>query len=230
MTLLGDLRKSRERHPFGQFGTAGDGCTDNGALGCTHAVWRFIAFVYTGRWYSHDELTKFSGYPCGGGSTNRGMRPSESQALCKRLGLPLVFRSGMSAGDLLRASAKGPCMVAIRYGDWPTWQGYGGKSWPRPYARPLGKAGRNQTGFTGSHAVALLGYERIVAAGGKFLRNDAYVFEPNHDSASRPENVPYDIVTQTEFGIAYRAVVAKLRWPATVAFVPTRAPKFPGGL
>lgn len=230
MSLLEDLRTCRRKHPFGQFGTADDQCTDNGALGCTHAVWRFIAFVYTGRWYSHDELSRLSGYPCGGGPTNRGMRPSESQALCRRLGLPLEFRSGLSTGDLLRASRKGPCMIAIRYGDWPAWQGYDGRHWPRPYARPLGKAGRNQLGFTGSHAAALLGYQRVVNAQGKFVRNDAYVFEPNHDSPSRPERVPYDIVTQTQLGVAYHAVVKRLGWSNTLAFVPTRAPKFPGGL
>jgi len=227
--LLDKLKSSRRQHPFGQFGTADDQCTDGGELGCTHAVWRFIAFVYTGRWYSHDELSKLSGYPCGGGPTNRGMRPSESQALCKRLGLPLEFRAGLGTGDLLRASRKGPAMVAIRYGDWPAWEGYGGRHWPRPYARPLGKAGRNQLGFTGSHAVALLGYERVESAAGKFLRNDAFVFEPNHDSTARPERVAYDIVTQTQLGVAHRGV-RKLGWSNPFAFVPTRAPKFPGGL
>ncbi len=172
-TLLGDLRKSRERHPFGQFGTADDQCTDGGALGCTHAVWRFIVHAYTGDWFSHDELSRFSGYPCGGGPTNRGMRPSESQALCKRLRIPLEFRGGLSTGELLRASRKGPCMVAIRYGDWPAWKGYGGHAWSPPYARPLHKAGRNQLGFTGSHAVCLLGYQRVTDAKGAFVARSA---------------------------------------------------------
>jgi hypothetical protein len=230
-TMLDRLKESRRRHPFGQFGSADDECTDNGSLGCTHTVWRFIAWAYKGRWYSHDQLSKLSGYPCGGGSTNRGMRVSESQALCRALGLPLVYKGNLSSSDLLRASRIGPCMFAIRYGDWPNWAHYGGVTRPRPWARPTDKAGRNQfSGFTGGHACALLGYVAVRTSSGTFVRNDAYVFEPNHDSPARPENVAFDIVTQTQLNAAYRAVVTKLGWSATMAFVPSRAPTFPGGL
>ena len=231
MTLLDKLKESRRRHPFGQFGTSDDECTDNGALGCTHTIWRYIAYVYTGKWFSHDQLSHFSGYPCGGGPTNRGMRPSESQALCRHLKLPLVFKSSLSSGELLRASKIGPCMFAIRYGDWPNWAHYDGHTRPRPWARPLDKAGRNQfSGFTGSHACCLLGYKRIATPKGTFIRNDAFVMEPNHDSPARPERVPFDIVTQTQLNAAYKAVQTKLHWSNTVAFIPTRSPKFPGGL
>ena len=229
--LLSKLAESRRRHPFGQFGTSDDECTDNGALGCTHTVWRYIAFVYKGKWYSHDQLTKLSGYPCGGGSTNRGMRISESQRLVKNLGLPYVYKAHLTSGELLRASKLGPCLFAVRYANWPNWAHYNGVTRPRPWARPTDKAGRNQfSGFYGSHACCLLGYKRITTTKGTFVRNDAYVMEPNHDSPSRPENVAYDIVTQTQLNAAYRAVVTVLGWPATMAFVPTRQPTFPGGL
>jgi hypothetical protein len=231
MTLLDKLRESRRRHPFAQFGTSDDECTDNGSLGCTHAVWRFIAWTYKGRWYSHDQLSKLAGYPCGGTSSNRGMRVSESQHLCKALGLPLVFKGHLSSSELLHASKLGPCMFAMRYGDWPNWAHYDGRTRPRPWARPTDHAGRNQfTGFTGSHAGALLGYKRIETTKGTFVRNDAYVFEPNHDSPARPENVAYDIVTQTQLNAAYKAVVTKLGWTNTLAFIPTKPPTFPGGL
>ena len=108
---------------------------------------------------------------------------------------------------------------------------YFGVNRPTPYARPAGKAGRNQfTGFFGSHAVALMGYQRIVSSTGAFVRNDAYVMEPNHDSPARPENVPFDIVTQTDLDRSYREVVTMLGWSATIALVPTKAPTFPGGI
>lgn len=225
---LDKLIAVRTARPFGQFGTIDDESTDNGALGCTHTVWRLIAFAYTGKWYSHDQISKLAGYPFGGGATNRGMRVAESQRLCAALKLPLVFRGGLTSSQLLTASNTGPCMVAIRYGSWPNWQGYRGSP-PAPYARPLGRAGRNQfSGFFGSHAVALLGYSRVMS-GGTFVRNDAYVMEPNHDSPARPENVPYDVVTQTQLDKAFRDV-RLLGWSNTVAFVPTRTPTFPGGL
>jgi hypothetical protein len=231
LTLLGKLQEARRRHPFGQFGTADDECTDNGALGCTHTVWRFIIWCYKGKWYSHDQITKLSGYPCGGGSTNRGMRVSEAQRLIKALGLPYVYKNSLTSSQLLQASKLGPVMFAIRYGDWPNWAHYDGRTRPRPWARPTDKAGRNQfTGFTGSHACALLGYVRISTTKGVFVRNDCVVFEPNHDSPSRPENVAYDIVTQTDLNRAYQAVKTKLGWSVNLAFVPTKAPTFPGGL
>ena len=75
-----------------------------------------------------------------------------------------------------------------------------------------------------------MGYQRIVSSTGTFLRNDAYVMEPNHDSPARPENVPFDIVTQTDFNRSYQEVVTMLGWSSTVAIVPTKAPTFPGGL
>ena len=159
---LDKLIACRTARPFGQFGTTDDESTDNGSLGCTHSVWRLIAFAYTGRWYSHDQISKFAGYPFGGGSTDRGMRTTESQRLCAALKLPMVLRSGLTSSQLLTASNLGPCMVAIRYGSWPNWQGYKGVYRPTPYARPLGKAGRNQfTGFFGSHAIALLGTPNV---------------------------------------------------------------------
>lgn len=227
---LDKLLASRVAHPFGQFGTTDDESTDNGALGCTHTVWRFIAHAYTGKWYSHDQISKLAGYPFSGGATNRGMRVSESQRLIAALKLPYVYRGGLTSSQLLVASNKGPCMFSIRYGNWPNWQNYHGAARPAPYARPLRKAGRNQfSGFFGSHACCLLGYTRVMN-GATFVRNDAYVMEPNHDSPARPENVPYDVVTQTQLNAAYRAVVSVLHWSNTVAFVPSRAPTFPGGI
>ena len=230
-TLLDKCKESRRRHPFGQFGTSDDECTDNGALGCTHTVWRFIIWAYKGKWKSHDEITKLSGYPCGGGSTNRGMKVSESQRLIRAVGIPYVYKGNLTSSQLLRASRVGPVGFGIRYGDWPNWAHYDGRTRPRPWARPTDRAGRNQfTGFTGSHFCCLLGYVRITTSNGTFVRNDAYVMEPNHDSPARPENVPFDIVTQSQLSAAYQATRTKLGWAATMAFVPSRAPTFPGGL
>lgn len=225
--LLDKLLEARRRHPFGQFGTTDDECTANGARGCTHAVWRYIAFVYKGKWYSHDQLSRLSGYPCG---ATRGMRISESQQLVKALGLPYVYKANLSSTALLTASNIGPVLFGIRYGSWPNWKDYHGKSVPSPYARPLGKAGRNQfTGFFGAHAVGLLGYLRVPTTG-TFVRNDCYCFEPNHDSPARPENVAYDVVTQSQLYKAFTDTKTRLGWSSTMAFVPSRAPTFPGGL
>lgn len=227
---LDKLLEARRRHPFGQFGTTDDESTQNGALGCTHTIWRFIIFAYTGRWYTHDQISKLAGYPYQGGSTHRGMRVSESQRLCSALHLPYVYRGNLDDSSVLRASNVGPVLLGVRYGSWPNWRGYHHQTVPAPWARPLDKAGRNQfTGFFGSHAVGFLGYLRVPTAG-TFVRNDCYVMEPNHDSPARPENVPYDIVTQSQMLKAFHDTRARLGWSATLAHIPTRAPTFPGGL
>lgn len=229
VTLREKLLRARRLRPFGQFGTTDDECTDNGALGCTHTVWRFIAFIYTGKWYSHDQLSRLSGYPCGGGPENRGMRIGEAQQLCRALKLPYVYRANLTSSQLLNFTGNGPVVFAMLYGKWPAWKGYKGIFRKGPWARPYGAAGRNQFNWSGSHAALLLGYKRIIRDH-KFVRNDCYVLEPNHDSPARPENVPYDVVTQTQLNVAYRATVTDLHWTSTMAFVPTRQPTFPGGL
>jgi hypothetical protein len=206
MTNFDKLLESRRRHPSGQFGTSDDECTDNGALGCTHTIWRIIAWAYLGKSLTHEKLVA-------------------------ALRLPFVYKGNLSSSNLLRASRVGPCLFAMRYGDWPNWAHYGGVTRPRPWARPTDAAGRNQfTGFTGSHAGLLLGYKGVTLANGTFVRNDCYVVEPNHDSPARPQNVAYDIVTQTQLNAAYQAVRTKLGWAATMAFVPSKGPTFPGGL
>lgn len=228
--LLDKLLECRRRHPYGQFGTTDDESTDNGSIGCTHASWRFIIFVYTGKWLSHDQISKAAGFPFGGGSTNRGMRIEEGQQLARVLKLPYTYRPNMSTADVLRASNTGPVLFAMRYGSYPNWKDYRGRSVPSPFARPLGKAGRNQfTGFFGSHAADLLGFLRVPATG-TFVRNDCYVYEPNHDSPARPEKVAFDVITQGQFKKCYTDVRERLGWSATMAFVPSRPPTFPGGL
>jgi len=228
--LLDKALASRVKRPSGQFGQSADGSTDNGSLGCTHTIWQWIIWAYKGKWYSHDTISKLSGYPYGGGSRNRGMNVDEAKRLIRATGIPFVYKNSLTATQLLQASNVGPCMFAMRYGSWPNWYNYAGRSRPKPWARPLGKAGRNQfVGFTGSHAGALLGYVRVTSAG-KFVRNDCFVFEPNHNSPARPQNVAYDVVTGGELSNAYNAVKTMLGWSVTMAFVPTKSPTFPGGL
>lgn len=228
--VLDKLLASRKKNPYGQFGTTDDESTDNGQLACTHAVWRFIIHAYTGKWYSFDQISHMAGFPFGGGSRNRGMSVDEAKRLILVTKIPYVYKNNLTGSELLIASNKGPVMFAMRYGNWPNWFKYRGKTTHSPYARPVSHAGRNQfTGFFGSHAGVLLGFVRVMS-GGKFVRNDCYVFEPNHNSPARPEKVPYDVVTQTDLTRAYLAVKTQLGWSVTMAFVPTKAPTFPGGL
>jgi hypothetical protein len=158
------------------------------------------------------------------------MRVTESKKLVAKLNLPYVYKADLNSSELLRASKLGPVLFGIRYGSWPAWAHYDGHTRPKPWARPYDKAGRNQFDWSGSHACGLLGYRAVRDKAGKFIRNDCYVSEPNHNSANRPENVAYDIVTQSDLAKAYYATKKVLGWTYTMAFIPTRVPTFPGGL
>jgi hypothetical protein len=225
---LDKLLTMRTRHPRGQFGQTDDESTLNGVTACGHTCLQDILFAYKGLRLSQDQISRVVGYWAR--TPDRGLHTDEVQRILSHYGVSYTVKTGLSSGELLTASNIGPVLLVIRYGNWPNWYKYRGTSPPAPFARPLGKGGRNQfSGFFGSHFVLELGYVRKVDSTGKFLRNDVYAMEPNHDSPARSENVPYDVVTQTDFYRAFSAV-KQLGWSNTLALVPNRRPTFPGGL
>lgn len=195
MNYLDRLRRAmalRRSKPFGQFGQANDYLSNNGATGCTDSVLQFIALFVKGVWYTHDQIRKRVGH------TNRftGLNSNEVGAWFRSVGLPYVVKFNLSVDQMLSLSrTRGPILIGEMYSHHPEWSGYvyngikaDGK--PNGYARPTGAAGKNQlTGFTGRHAILLLGYTDST---------HVYVFEPNHDSPGRPQNVAYDVITVTQ--------------------------------
>ena len=215
----------RRARPYGQFRQADSGSTDNGALGCTHTCWQWIAELWTGRFYTHDEISRLSGYPYGGGSTNRGMRPSESIKFLQAIGLPYVLKTNLPVSALYAAAALGPVEFSHSYSRWPEWKGYTYKGVtadgrPNGYAAPLGAAGANQlAGFRppkDRHAGMLWG-SGVGSSGFQ-----VYTSEPNHGSLARPQLPPYDILTGPQFANLYNSfkTVYGLN---LVAIIPTRA-------
>jgi hypothetical protein len=192
----------RRNHPFQQFGQAYDTLSNNGATGCTDTCLQFIARIWGKSSYTHDQIRRRVGH------TNRytGLNYAEVSAFLKSIGLSYTRHSGsteISAGQMLTASRRGPVLFGEMYSWHPEWRGYHyagltANSTPNGYARPLEKAGKTQlTGFTGRHAGVLLGYDG----------DNVYVMEPNHNSPSRPENPPYDILTVAQF----KALIASFK-------------------
>ena len=215
MTALAKARAVRTKDPDGQFGQSNSACFDHGIYGCAATCLQFLRRLYIGKDISLDEVSRRSGRPCG---VNRGMVVSEIKTFIRWSRLPYVYRAGLTAGQVWNAAKVGPVLVPHIYGQTPEWKGYrygrvvaDGK--PNGYARPFGKAGKNQLiGFEdGRHLAALLGAESSTAV---------YWFDPNHDSASRPQRVAYDIIASSQLRRLIESWPLAQRW----AFVPTRSP------
>lgn len=200
-----DLRAHR---PFQQFGQTDDETTRNGALGCTHTVLQFLALLWKGRWYSHDQVSRLAGYP-GYPRVNRGLRPAEVQRFCSAAGLPYRVALDLTASELLlMANRRGPIGFGHSYSYWPEWMGrvyLGVRADGRPngYASPAREAGRTQLkGFEpprDAHFGMLLGYDPSQDVS----RARVVAWEPNHGTTSRPEKPAYDRMTSNQFQRVY---------------------------
>lgn len=195
---------ARRANPFQQFGQSADAYTANGATSCAHTVLQFLALLWTGQWYTQDELSRVVGYPNQSRyapAQRRGMRPSEVQAFIKRARLPYRVAFSLSSSDVIRASVMGPVGFGHAYSHWPEWKGarYGGVTAdgsPNGFALPNGRAGRTQlTGFNGAHFGLLIGRDAAT--------DRVYAWEPNHGSPARPERPPYDQMSTGQFRVVY---------------------------
>lgn len=214
------IAKRRQR-PSQQFGQSSDAYTSNGATGCTDTVLQWLAWLWTGRWYSQNQVRLM-----GTGTTTilrRGLRPSEVKRFCEKAKLPYVIRANVTATEVIEFSKRGPVAFGHSYSYWPEWKGfrYGGKvadGRPNGFAKPLEEAGRTQlVGFVppmDAHFGLLLG--RNPTSG------NVFAWEPNHGSPARPEKPPFDYMTTAQFKAvfnSYKTVLGR----DTYALIPTRS-------
>lgn len=217
----------RRGRPFQQFGQPDDASTFGGATACTHTVLQFLATLWLGKWYSHDQVSKLAGYPSAANNpTRRGLRPSEVQRFCDAVKLPYVVKLNMSAFDMLEVSRRGPIGFGHSYSTWPEWYGfhYAGRvadGSPNGYARPFKAAGRTQlAGFVppnDAHFGLLLGWDKTASSGAARV----VAWEPNHGSGARPEKPPYDLMTSAQFRKVFESY-QKVLHRTPYALIPTR--------
>ncbi len=93
------------------------------------------------------------------------------------------------------AKHRGPVVFLCEYLSWPQWKGYeiNGKTAdgkPNGYARPFGRAGRNDLWFGAGH------YGVLLSSMYRPHLNDIDVWlrDPDHNSAYRPETPQWDVV------------------------------------
>lgn len=208
------ILQHRVRHPVQQFGQADDVYTANGATGCTHTGLQEIDHIWTGRWLSHDAISRLVGYPNQSpitASKRRGLRPTEVSTFLGKRGLPYQVRSGISADTLLQLVARGPVGFGMAYSWVPEWMGrvYNGikaDGKPNGWAHPLSHAGKTQlSGFTGAHFGLLLAYDP-----GSQIGTQVTYWEPNHNSPSRTEKPPYDQCSVAQWRKLYGSYQAVL--------------------
>jgi hypothetical protein len=227
LTYTPQLRKAikkRRAWPVQQFGQANDYYTFGGATGCTQTVLQALIHLWFGTKVSQDTISRVAGYPLPGANPNRrGLRPSEVMRVVNHYHLPYKVVFGMPVLDVAHASKLAPVGFGHIYGWWPEWKGYhyGGTTadgHPNGYATPTGHAGRTQLkGFNnGPHFGLLLGYAADPDAPDLY-----YAWEPNHNSASRPEKPPYDRMTYGQFTNVYESY-RDVGHRSLYALVPTR--------
>jgi hypothetical protein len=214
----------RRTNPFQQFGQAGDMYTFGGAAGCTHTVLQYLALLWKGRWYSHDQISIMVGYPKPAyNGRMRGLYPSEVRTFIYKAGLPYKVVNSMSAYDVLQKTSLGPVAFGHAYSWVPEWysfvyNGIRADGRPNGYAQPFDKAGKTQlSGFTGAHMGVVLGWDSAQSPS----QPRVYIWEPNHNSPSRPENPPYDKVTSAQFRNVYESY-RRVLGRSLYAIVPTR--------
>ena len=215
------------RAPLQQFGQAHDGRAHDGATACTDTIIQTIHRGWTGATaLTIDRIRDLAGYTDRQYAARSGLTAAQVDRVMRRLSLPYEVRpitSPLSAWRVLKwANWYGPVMVGVPYGWWPEWQGfrYGtvtADGRPNGFARPRGQAGKTQlTGFTGAHAVLVLGYALTRDAQGRVIGHPTYVKEPNHGSARRPERPPFDVIDSAQFRRAYDAFAQLGRRPYAV--------------
>jgi hypothetical protein len=213
----------RDNRNLQQFGQQDDESTYNGATGCTHTLWQRLVKASTGKYYSHDDISKIAGYPWPDKNPKmRGMysggSDNESGRVVKHFNLPYKLVIDPTWEQIIAALKIGPVMVGIRYGYWPEWEGYHYGSRVAD-GKPGGfsmKGGKTQ--LAGAeliyHATLFLGRyrsgkKRIIPAN-----------EPNHHSPSRPERPAFDLVKSSQAHRAFNQYGSSGRH--TFAWMPTK--------
>ena len=210
--VLDVLKKNRWLFQFGQ---EQDSLAGDGMWACGHTSVQTIVKIWKDKRVSINEVERLCGTRPD--PENDGISNLEIVRALRALDLPYKSVSGVSHREILKMSRDlGPVIFLHLYYMYPKWKGYvynGTRATvtPNGFARPYGEAGRNQlTGFYGNHW-AVLGTSVWRDRRKNF---DAFLHDPNHNSSSRPERPPYDIVTEGQF--------KKLYDTKRLAIVPTR--------
>lgn len=227
-----------------QLGQSADDAVWDGSTGCTHTVWQFLIYLWTGHRLTLNEINSLAGMPYKARNADgdpRGMNSNEVSHLIAAVNakygtsavpdpLPYVVVWDYSYDELLAYSNRAPVFKAVAYGRAPSWQGYtyNGLTAKSPFAQ---YAGRTQLGYNFRHADLILGYRTVVDSAGTVLGWHEWKKDPNHGSAARPEKPPFELITTGQGKTEYDAYASTwgIRLYGAVATRPLPVDAAPSG-
>lgn len=190
------------RYQFGQ-DPKGTHTTEGGSIACGH---RAVAFVARGadigrELLTDDDVSHLAGFPDPGQAKHTGLSTHHVVRALTKMGLAYELVMDPDMDDLIhRVRNLGPVLFLCLYTSWPEWRGsvYGNAradGRPNGYARPFNQAGKNQLAgdFFGHWGVAFRARRRRIRH-----TTDLWLRDSNHNSASRPQRPPFDVVTRTQ--------------------------------
>lgn len=228
-------KKLARDHPeFQQFGDGQNASTAGGKRGCTQTVLRFLAFGWTGRKYTQDDVSRMSGYPTlAQKQRGTGMTAGQCRTFFAAAKMPyrvVSFDHPIDPFYLMRiANAYGPVAIGVAYSHQPQMKGasyLGVKADGKPNGYAINNGKTQLSGFTGSHMDCVLGYYVIRDAQKRIVDRIVACKDPNHGSVIRPERPAYDTMHQSQFIALYQSFQVLGR--PLYAIVPTEVFHGPG--
>lgn len=157
------------------------------------------------------EGTAFNENPC------TGINHIEVLHALNRIGITWYrVAFGMDANFVASKLATGPVLVGVE-----------GHTYPNDRTRcgtPKAEhGGRTQCNFYGAHAVLALRYQKHLDKDtNKLLHYDFVTRDPNHNSASRPEEPTFDRITKAQFDKSMKDLPRYTRFSTTYCIFPTK--------
>lgn len=201
-----------------QFGQVGAPC--GGSSCCTDTCIQMIVEYYKDKTYSLNEIrrraqlgTNFNENPC------TGINNIEVLNALNRLGVHHYKTAfGIDAKFVQDKARKGPVLVGVHYGSWPT------KKTGNCHVRGIRKAelgGRTDCNFSGAHAVLVIGSRTHLSSRGRKLHTDIFARDPDHNSPSRPEKPKKDRIHRYDLRLAMENLPRYTAFSNTYVVYPT---------
>jgi hypothetical protein len=198
-----------------QFGQASAPC--GGSSCCTDTCIQQIVEFYKEKTYSlqtirnaAQRLTSFNEGPC------TGINYVEVLNALSYFGINHYRHgAGIDHADVGNWIGYGPIILGVHYGSYPN------TTTGRCGANQAEVAGRSDCGFSGAHAVLVIGKKPHVV-NSKVIHTDYYVRDPDHNSPARPEKPSYDRYSAAKLNTALMNLPKYTAFSSTYMVYPTR--------
>lgn len=182
---------------------------------CTDTCIQMVIAYYKDRVPTLNEVRKDSGKQPQYGD-GKGLTVTQTlKALSVNGVTHYKWTLGYDKAFMLGRLKLGPVIVSVNYKYYPSWEGRCSTT------NKAQIAGKTDCGFGGAHAVLVI--KAIpVYSGGKLIRYDYLVRDPDHNSPSRKEKPKYDRITEAQLKRAMENVKYYPVWEKPSVVYPTQ--------